>query len=122
LTVEQRLTALEVGLAETRKSICGLEKVIILRFDAASAALDIQTRELQRRLELLNGEADRLRMMQATYVPREVWERHGETLASELQTLVKARERDIGRISVIAGLVAVLMSIAVSVVSKLIAG
>jgi cell division septum initiation protein DivIVA len=37
-------------------------------------ALKIQTRELERRLEALNGEADRLRSMQATYIPREVYD------------------------------------------------
>jgi len=38
-------------------------------------ALQLQAKEYERRLEALNGEAGRLREMQNTYIPREVFDR-----------------------------------------------
>jgi len=46
-------------------------------------ALKIAQAELSRRLEILNGEAGRLREMQATYVPRESFDRFKETAEKE---------------------------------------
>ena len=42
--------------------------------DSVRNALDLNSKEISRRLDILNGEADRLRIMQATYVPREIYE------------------------------------------------
>lgn len=45
------------------------------RFAWAEKALKLQATEYERRLEALNGEAGRLREMQQTYIPREIFDR-----------------------------------------------
>lgn len=45
-----------------------------IKFEAMEKALQLQAKEYERRLSDLNGEAGRLRDMQATYVPREVFD------------------------------------------------
>jgi hypothetical protein len=49
-------------------------RLIDERFSANRIAHDLQAGEYARRLEILNGEAERLRSIQATYLPREVAE------------------------------------------------
>ena len=44
----------------------------------------LQALEYERRLEFLNGEAERLRQMQAQYIPREVFDR----TVAELRSLI----------------------------------
>lgn len=69
-------------------------RVLIARLDerilAADRALMVSTNELHRRLEMLNGEAGRLREMQASYIPRETYDRGFDaiekaTRASEIE-------------------------------------
>lgn len=65
-----------------------IEKVIELKFKAYDDALDLQAKEYSRRLEQLNGEAAKLKDMQATYVSREVYDakvKELDTLLSELK-------------------------------------
>lgn len=50
-----------------------MDKAVILQLDAKEAALRLKSSELDRRLELLNGEAGRLAKVLAESVPREVW-------------------------------------------------
>ena len=45
------------------------------KFLWAEKALTLQAEEYERRLNALNGEAGRLREMQSTYIPREVFDR-----------------------------------------------
>lgn len=71
--VEERLDTLE-------EKIASMERV-------HDRALEIQTKELARRLDDLNHEADRLRNMQSTYLPREVWERAEEALKKEKSSI-----------------------------------
>jgi hypothetical protein len=49
-----------------------LEKRIALQFSARDTAVILNAAEMSRRLDLLNGEAARLRQMQETYYPREM--------------------------------------------------
>lgn len=51
-----------------------LEEMITLKFSEREKALELQAKEYDRRLEHLNGEATKLTRMQATYIPREVYE------------------------------------------------
>lgn len=64
-----------------------LEKLINFRLDLNDKALQIQHKEYERRLRDLNGEAERLRQMQATYVSREVYEINHRELTSKLEAL-----------------------------------
>jgi len=51
-----------------------LTKVVEERFRVTDKALVLEATELARRLDILNGEAQRLRDIQATYLPREVYD------------------------------------------------
>jgi hypothetical protein len=53
--------------------IDGLEKLTQSKFEMQEQALFLQTKETERRLDGLNGEAGRLQAIQATYLPREVY-------------------------------------------------
>jgi len=70
--------------------------VLIARLEerilASDKALTVATNELHRRLEMLNGEAARLREMQASYIPRETYDRGMESL--EKSTLASDQEMD----------------------------
>jgi len=67
--------------------ICALEKLTNEQFEALETARDLQAQEYARRLDLLNHEADRLRSMQATYLPREVYESQHDELADKVDNL-----------------------------------
>lgn len=50
-------------------------------------ALELNSVEMQRRLEILNGEASRLRDMQATYLPREIYDQNLHALSEAVHKL-----------------------------------
>lgn len=50
-------------------------------------ALELQATEYERRLSALNHEAEQLRRMQATYLPREVYEAEARELRTRAETL-----------------------------------
>ena len=66
-----------------------LREFIEEKFKNADKALELQAKETERRLELLNGEAERLRTMQATYLPREVFEVCCKEMATKTESLQK---------------------------------
>jgi hypothetical protein len=51
-----------------------MREIVKLMNELSDKALKIGAAEYERRLELLNGEAERLRKMQETYLPRELFE------------------------------------------------
>ena len=63
-----------------------IEKMMTLQFESLKEALETRNFEVSRRLDLLNGESERLRIMQSDYIPREVYqqqhEEHGSRIAS----------------------------------------
>jgi hypothetical protein len=61
-------------IARLDERITALNNMTSLTFLYHEKALELRSKELDRRLEFLNGEADRLRLMQATYVPRETFD------------------------------------------------
>lgn len=64
-------------------------------------ALDLQAREYERRLGILNGEAERLRNMQASYVPREVYESESKEINNKVQLLIDKQNRQSGWVAAI---------------------
>lgn len=56
-------------------------------FTERMRALEIQAREYERRLDALNGEAGRIRDIQATYVPRETYENYVKEQAAAARIL-----------------------------------
>jgi hypothetical protein len=71
------------------------------RIEGMKGALTLQTSEYQRRLDLLNGEAERLRQMQETYLPRETYESKHELLDIKIQNVQKFQWIAVGIASVI---------------------
>jgi hypothetical protein len=67
---------LDLSEEDVKVSMARLEE----RIRAAADALNVAQSELHRRLEMLNGEAARLREMQATYIPRETYDRGIEAI------------------------------------------
>ena len=56
-------------------------------------ALDISSAEYARRLDFLNGEAERLREMQMTYILRETYDISHRQLEDKLDTILKELDR-----------------------------
>jgi hypothetical protein len=57
------------------------------RLKSSERALNLQAREYERRLDMLNNEAERLRNMQITYLPREVYEVNHKLILEKLNKL-----------------------------------
>jgi len=66
-------------------------KIAVLeeRLEGAKEALSLQALEYQRRLDALNGEAERLRQMQSTYLPRESYEIAHRELVNKIEIVQK---------------------------------
>lgn len=73
-------------------------------------ALQIQTREFERRLTELNGEAGRLREIQARYVPREVHDGKVGELEKAIRGLEIWQSNMIGRMAMVSTLAALVAS------------
>src|SRR6266581_4336185 len=69
-----RLINIIVNYHTSMKDLALIKQAHELEIAARDKALLIQFNEYERRLNILNGEASRLQIMQATYLPREVWE------------------------------------------------
>jgi hypothetical protein len=63
------------------------------RIVAADRALSVATQELHRRLEMLNGEASRLREMQASYIPRETYDRGVDAIEKATRSMESELDR-----------------------------
>ena len=92
----------------------------LTRHEADEKALKIKTAEVERRLHDLNGEAERLRKMQATYLPREVYESKMSQFEDSIKSLTSFKDNLIGRMIVTAGIVAIVASIFTSVLWKVV--
>ena len=69
--------------------------------ESHNEALNLETSELRRRLDILNGEADRLREMQATYLPRESYQIEHDRLRKDVEELQGFRNNLIGQMAMI---------------------
>jgi len=67
-----------------------LREVMELRFNENGTSIKLAAAETSRRLDLLNGEAGRLASMQATYLPRELYEQHQRAMADSLSQTRRA--------------------------------
>lgn len=84
------LKELERRVHELDKSLSVHQTANAKDLQYIETALKLQATEYERRLQILNHEADQLKKMQATYLPRESWE---ETIRG----LVSSRDQLIGR-------------------------
>jgi len=97
-----------------------IEKVIELKFKAYDDALSLQAREYTRRLEALNGEAQKLTTMQASYVGREVYDakiKELDTLTNELKISKEVLAAKAGVPMVIISWVASVIGIVLSIIA-----
>lgn len=67
------------------REIAHLKELYRIQGDAIKLALDLQAEEYERRLEILNGEAEQLRDMQATYLPRESFEAFQKQVIEDIE-------------------------------------
>jgi hypothetical protein len=104
-----RLAVLEQSIA---REIATVNQVMDIRFAAAreaiqikavadKEALDLQYGITQKRLSDLNGEAERLRQMQASYVPREVFESKHDEQGRGLRALELWQSNILGRMAMV---------------------
>ncbi len=101
-----------------------LEKLTEERFDSNKVALKIQAAEYERRLDFLNGEAERLRQMQSTYLPREVYEVKVDDLMNKINNNSKILSQSAGRtegISIAQATIFAIILFLISVASLIIA-
>jgi len=79
--------SLATEVAVLRAEFNELQKRLDERRDHDKEALSLQAKEYERRLAGLNHEAEQLRRMQATYLPREVYEAEARELRTRAETL-----------------------------------
>jgi hypothetical protein len=84
---------------------------LIAQAEANEKALKVQAAEYERRLNLLNGEAARLREIQATYLPREVFENKLTELNKELLELKTYKDNTAGRQAIVALVIPTVVSL-----------
>jgi len=106
-----------VSLMDTR--IDALEKLFNTRLEAQDSARELQATEYARRLDILNGEAERLRQMQATYVPRELYERIDLQRCEDIKALESYRDVQLGKNIVLTAIIAAAMSVVVALAWRL---
>lgn len=68
--------------------IDGIEKLITARQELSDKSLDLLAKNNEKHFSALNGEAERLRLMQVSYVPREVHEANINEIKSVQQASV----------------------------------
>ena len=86
---------------KTKTEIKHLKELMNLQFKYTETALVIQSTETERRLNLLNGEAERLKSIQSTYLPREVFEANYKELSIKIELLQRIVYIGIGGVLVL---------------------
>jgi hypothetical protein len=104
-----KLTSIEVLGARLE----ALERLIDERHLNNKEALDLNAKEMARRLDILNGEAGRLREMQATYVPREIY----EASVVKIRLLEDGAAYQRGQGQVIAAIISAAVSVAIGLMT-----
>ena len=84
------MDSLDVKVARIEKHVEQMEKQY-------EKALTLQAKEYERRLADLNHEAEQLRQMQATYLPRETWELALGKIEESLKELRAFKDNAVGR-------------------------
>ena len=80
------------------------------KFKSINVALKLQAKEYERRLNALNGEAERLRNIQTNYIPREVYDENKKETDIKLEELKSYKDMQIGKSIIITVIVSVLVS------------
>ena len=75
------------------------ERILTEYKDSMADALSIRSRETERRLDNLNGEAERLKNIQATYLPRTEYSLQYDHLKDDIESLKLSRAELRGKAS-----------------------
>lgn len=101
---------------ELRLEVNHLREINNIQAEASKQALQIQAKEYERRLTALNGEAERLREMQQTYVQKSVYEVEMQSAREARAELKEYQDKAEGRAQVISILISVGISISVGII------
>ena len=99
--------------------ILALERFLVTRMEAQDRALQLQAAEYERRLEHLNGEAERIRQREITYLPRELYERIDAQRCEDIKALESYRDTQLGRQTILSAIVAAVVSVTVALAWKM---
>ena len=120
--VEARLSALSTQMCIWEKSHSERHELEAQILDTQRTtlqmALDISSAEIARRLDSLNGEAGRLREMQATYVPRELVDLRLSKMDYEIGRLLIAEANMRGQVIAYSAAIATAIGIITFVLGK----
>ena len=86
-----------------------LREMVNEKFKAVDGLLALAKQEVERRLDLLNHQAEQLKDMQATYVPREVYDRRHMEIEARLANLEKLIWKAIGGVTVLGTVIQILL-------------
>ena len=101
---------LEKAIVDIEIRVAILETLLKKEFESRDIAMDLKSKEVERRLIILNGEAERLRQMQATYITREIWNTKHEELCRQVDELKEFKNKSIGQQAVITAIISILVS------------
>jgi hypothetical protein len=102
--VEHRITDDVAGLRyDLDREIRHVKELTAKDFEGVEKARQIQFTEWMRRLDALNGEAGRLREMQAEYVSREKFDGKVGELEKSIRTLDNFQSNMTGRMAMVGG-------------------
>jgi|ERR1044071_5142591 hypothetical protein len=88
------------------------------RQESYETALKLQAKEYDRRLEALNHEAEQLKKMQATYLPREVGENKIGRLEEDVTVLKLWKSNLMGRLAIAGGIIVLVAGLIGAVLAR----
>jgi hypothetical protein len=95
--LELRIIELEIARVGIERDIAHHREMGITERTSTKEALEIATKSTDAHLLLLNGEAGRLRQMQETYLPREVYSAEIKELRKDIGELREFKSNMLGR-------------------------
>lgn len=93
------------------KDMWAIRREIALMFEAKDSALKLKSAEDKIHFEKLNHEAEQLKRMQATYLPRESHELSMKDINKAITELTSFKDNLLGRMTIISAIIAVAVSI-----------
>ncbi len=117
--MEKDILELKKELALLQKDFNYLKELTDLKFGNVSKANDLYVVEIARRLEMLNGEADKLNKMQTSYLPREVYEQNHKYVTNDIESIIEWKNKSQGRNSAIAAFISLVISLIFIFIDKL---
>ena len=115
-SIEERLARIEVIIDKDYRNI---QQEINIRQESTALALKLQATEVERRLSELNGEAGRLKAMQATYLTREKFEDFEQRMSIDMIEIAKVKGQLKSTIVFISALVSILTTLFIPFVQRI---